>query len=746
MEESQLIDRQLGPYRIRALLGQGGMATVYKALTPTHQLVALKVLPPLLARDPRFRERFRREAEAVRPLDHPNIVRVFEAGEAGGLYFMVMEYVDGGTLKDLLDQGAPDLATAGRIISQLAAALQYAHDRNVIHRDVKPSNVLLGPRGVVKLSDFGLAKVIAQETGPALSLTISGANMGTARYMAPEQALNPSAVDARADIYSLGVILFELLCGSTPFDSPTPTSLMYKHVHDPVPAIRQIAPSTPEVIERIVFKVLAKDPDDRFESALALAAALDDALAGRPVRISLPVSSPQTDETLLDMEMPGLPGGYPGPAEDAPEPPLELAAVLDRMTPGQRAVFEDALEAFDAGELDEALAMVRGLLQEDERLAPAWVLRSYIETNWADQMRCAENALGVAPDLVDARLRVEQLRAERLPMMYGRHHSVIPAVKEVREKAAAAYAVAAQLDDDTDPLNDPYQCPYCGVVNAPDGRKCSACGQSLMRITPPDPTPTPALRSLRGALLGNLIMVIVQLFPALLWTWYVQIEAGTRLRWVLDQIFATEFAVLMAGFFTRVLDAQAFTLLLALAVARGVVLGLVALGLRLRAIWAYVLGILALLFEIVWGVVAFAQDWTGPGTALLVSGLAGFSLFLLINAAPNFTRGAERILVQANPKLKQGLSYWRLGQQFERNGMWALAVAHYRAAAGAAPGQAAFYKALGIGYNRLGRYDRALPALEQALLLDAADPDLPDLIRQAQAAGPPPQRQRTGSD
>ncbi len=740
--ESQLVGRQLGPYRIRAVLGQGGMATVYEAVTPTHQVVALKVLPPLLARDPRFRERFRREAEAVRPLDHPNIVRVFEAGEVGGLYFMVMEVVDGGTLKDRLEQGAPDLGTTGRIISQLAAGLQYAHDRNVIHRDVKPSNVLLGTRGAVKLSDFGLAKVIAQDAGPSLSLTVSGANMGTARYMAPEQALNPAGVDARADVYSLGVILFELLCGSTPYDSTTPTSLMYRHVHDPIPAIRQIVPTLPETIERIVFKVLAKDPADRFDSALALAGALEDALAGRPVKISLPERSPQTDETLLDMGA----TGYPDLPEAAAEPPTELADVLDQMTAGQRAVFEDALEAYDAGALDEALAMVRGLLQEDERLAPAWVLRSYIETNWADQMRCAENALGVAPDLVDARLRVEQLRAERLPMTYGRAHSVIPAVREVREQAAAAYAVSAQLEDDADPLNDPYQCPYCGVVNAPEGRKCSACGRSLMRSLPPDPTPTPALRSLRGALLGNLIMVIVQLFPALLWTWYVQIETGSRLKWALDVVFATDFAVMMAGFFTRVLDEQVFALLLAIAFARGVVLGVVWLGLRVRAIWAYYLGMLALLFEAVWGVVAFAQDWTGPGTALLVSGLAGFSLFLMINAAPNFTKGAERILVQANPRLKQGLSYWRLGQQFERNGMWALAVAHYRAAAGAAPGQAAFYKALGIGYNRLGRYDRALPALEQALLLDAADPDLPELIRQAQADRPAPQRQRTGSD
>ncbi|MBN2470155.1 MAG: protein kinase [Anaerolineae bacterium] len=745
--ESQLVGRQLGPYRIRAVLGQGGMATVYKALTPNHQIVALKVLPPLLAQDPHFRERFRREAEAVRSLDHPNIVRLIEAGEIGGLSFMAMEYVEGGTLKDVLDQGAPDLTYTSRVISQLAAGLQYAHDRNVIHRDMKPSNVLIGLRGLVKLSDFGLAKVISQETGLSMSLTRSGANMGTARYMAPEQALNPSLVDARADIYSLGVILFELLCGSTPYDSSTPAALMYKHVNEPIPAIRQIVPTIPEVIERIVFKVLAKQPDDRFQSAQALAGALEDAVAGRPVQISLPEITSQSDDTQLDPQGVGLPGRFAGPAEQAPDPTTEISEVLDQMPAGQRAIFEEALAAFDAGERDEALALVRGLLNEDERLAPAWVLRSYLETNWADQMRCAENALAVAPDLVDARLRVDQVLAERLPVTYGRTRSLIPAVKEVREQAAAAYAESAWVEDESDPLNDPYQCPYCGVVNAPDRRRCSACRQNLMITIPPDPQPTPALRSLRGTLTGNLVMVIVQLAPALVWTRYAQVESGTRLKWILDQVFATEFAVMMAGFFTRVLDAQAVEMLLVIALARGVALGVVIVGLRMRAIWAYYLGILMMLFEIVWGVFVFAQDWAGPGTALLVSGLAGFSLFLLLNAAPNFTRGAERILVQANPRLRQGASYWRLGQQFERTGMWALAVAHYRAAAGAAPGQAAFYKALGIGYNKLGRYDRALPVLEQALHLAPADPDLPDLIRRAQVTEPPPagaQRHKTG--
>lgn len=748
---TELVGRQLGPYRIRELLGQGGMASVYKALTPNHQWVALKVLPPVLAQDPNFKERFKREAAAAQSLDHANIVRVYEASEVAGLSIMVMEYVDGGTLKDLLDQGAPDLIFSAKLLGQLAAGLQYAHDRNIIHRDVKPSNVLIGGRGAVKLTDFGLAKVISEDSGLSMSLTRAGANMGTARYMSPEQVLNPATVDARTDVYSLGVILFEMLCGSTPYDSTTPTSLMYMHVNDPVPAIRQFVPSTPEIIERILYKALAKTPAARFQSATELADAFAAAVEGRPITVDVPELSGDTDLTQVDLEAairpaapqaasasvdedaPGLAGAPGAPGTPASNETTDISTVMSLMEAEQRALFEDALNAYDRRDLDDALRLLHLLLVEDERLAPAWVLRSYIETNWFDQMRCAENALAVAPDLVDARLRVKQLRAERMPVTYGRSYSIIPAVHEVREQAMAQYLAAAKLEDENDPLNDPYQCPYCGVVNPPDGRKCHACQKSLMESVPPERTPTPALQTLRSLVFGNLVIGLIQLFPAFLWTWYDQLEAGSRLQWSMDIIFSTELATMMSGRFTETLTPTVLQGLLVLGFLRGGILLLVVLGLRMRAIWSFYLGILMFLFEIVWGVLAYSQGWTGPVLGALVSLLAGFSLFMLINAAPNFTYGAQRIRVEADGKLKNGASYWRLGQQFERKGQWALAVVNYRAATGAAPTRAEFYKSLGIGYNKLRRPERARSALEQALLLHPADPDIPALLKQVQA-------------
>ncbi|GAB4572571.1 MAG: hypothetical protein Kow0077_12330 [Anaerolineae bacterium] len=727
--QDSLEGQQLGPFRVEARLGSGGMATVYRATTYDHRTIALKVLQPYLASNETFRARFAREAQAIRALDHANIVKVLEAGEIDGYSFIAMEYVPGGTLKDRLEQGALSLNDAAQLLGQIAAGLQYAHDHGVVHRDVKPSNILLAGGRFAKLSDFGLAKLL-NESSADLSLTRTGGYLGTARYMAPEQIEDPSRVDERADIYALGILLFEMLSGSTPYDSDTPQNLMYKHIHHPIPSLRQIAPTMPEVLDRVMFKALAKTPDARFESVTELAEVVNDIVMGREPSVALPELRAETDVTLMDSS--DFSAGNNHGRRLAPDESMaDLSTLLESMSPMQRALFEDALEAYDRHDFEEARQLLMTLLDRDDRVAPAWVLRSYVETNWYDQMRCAENAVAVAPDLVDAQLRVQKLKAERLPATFGRTYSTIPAVREVREQAVKNYFAESRLEDEDDPLNDPYQCPYCGVPNDPDRRKCAKCGRSLMRRVPPDEQPTPALGTARAMVFAAIIAVFFQMLPAFLWTWYNQLQDGTRLKWSMDVIFATEFARLVFGRFTETLTPEVFSMLLPLTLARLGLLGLLLLLLRPRITVAYYAGLALFTFEMIWPFLAFMQGWIGSATAAIAAVIAGLALFMLVSAASNFASKWERILVEADRRLKTA-SYWQLGNEFQRKGMWALAVAYYRAACGAAPNRPEFYKALGIGYNRLGRNDRAVLALEQALILDPSDPELPELIHQIQ--------------
>jgi len=211
---------------VLALIGQGGMGAVYKARQPKlNRSVALKILPEGVARHPAFAERFAREGQLLARLNHPNVVAVHDFGEAGGFYYLLMEYVDGVNLRQAMQAGrfTPEQALA--IVPMICEALQYAHDEGVLHRDIKPENILLDTKGRVRLVDFGVAKLVGQDesegeaaASPAgqLTLTQVGCALGTPNYMAPEQLLNPSAVDQRADIYSLGVVFYEMLTGELP--------------------------------------------------------------------------------------------------------------------------------------------------------------------------------------------------------------------------------------------------------------------------------------------------------------------------------------------------------------------------------------------------------------------------------------------------------------------------------------------------------------------------------------------------
>ncbi|MCC6192000.1 MAG: protein kinase [Anaerolineales bacterium] len=270
------VGQTIGRYRIIEHLGRGGMAEVYKAYQANlDRYVALKLMHPFLAADQDFIARFEREAKNVAALRHANIVQVYDFDVHNGTPYMVMEYIEGGTLKTHLENLARagqtlPLAEAVHIVREVGKALAYAHKRQMIHRDVKPANVMLDTGGRVILTDFGIAKIL---TGP--SYTVTGATIGTPAYMSPEQSLGRPG-DHRSDIYALGVMLYQLTTGQLPYEADTPLAVMLKHVNEPLPLPRTVQPDLPEGMERIILKSMAKGPDDRFPSADAMLAQLDD--------------------------------------------------------------------------------------------------------------------------------------------------------------------------------------------------------------------------------------------------------------------------------------------------------------------------------------------------------------------------------------------------------------------------------------------------------------------------------------
>ncbi len=283
-----------GRYKIEALLGQGGMSAVYRAADPNlHRTVAVKLIHPHLSSDPDFVRRFEQEAAAVAQLRHPNIIQVYDFNRDGDVLYMVLEHVPGETLQAKLKtlHGAGQrlpMAEAVRIMTLVCEAVAYAHQRGMIHRDLKPANVMLNPDGQPILMDFGVAKMLGGQQH-----TATGAVVGTATYMSPEQARGDK-LDERTDLYSLGVMLFEMVAGRPPFEGDSGMTVMLKHLNEPPPDLHQIATDVPDDLVAIIQKVLAKDPAERFSSAAEMATALRATAASVATLVKQPVATGPT--------------------------------------------------------------------------------------------------------------------------------------------------------------------------------------------------------------------------------------------------------------------------------------------------------------------------------------------------------------------------------------------------------------------------------------------------------------------
>jgi serine/threonine protein kinase len=336
----------VGPYRVTDQLGAGGMATVYKAYhARLDRYVALKVMHHSFREDLTFRARFEREAQIVAKLTHPNIVPVYDFSDHENQPYLVLKYIEGKTLKAVMSQGALSRAEIGRIMSAIADALTYAHRQGVLHRDIKPSNIILDESGTPYLTDFGLAR-IAQAGESTMSADVM---LGTPQYISPEQAKGLKDLDARTDVYSFGIVLYELVCGRVPFNADTPYATIHDHIYSPLPPPSQLNPQVSAAVENVLLKALAKEPAERYGSTSELMQAFGDAERGG--------NAAQAVKSQPSSRQASLPAAVQPAEQEKPKismmPPLNIPMPPAPLPPLVPPGFEQQAERF-AGNVEKA--------------------------------------------------------------------------------------------------------------------------------------------------------------------------------------------------------------------------------------------------------------------------------------------------------------------------------------------------------------------------------------------------------
>jgi serine/threonine-protein kinase len=330
----QLVGKKLGNYEIIELIGKGGMATVYKGhQSSMNRYVAIKVMSPQFTGETAFVQRFENEARMIAQIEHAHILPVYDFGEEGGLLYIAMRYLPTGTLEDRITEDGMPVKEAATIFNQIANALDYAHSMGIVHRDLKPANILIDAQGNAFLSDFGIAKSLEGTQ----NLTGTGSVVGTPTYMSPEQGLG-EMIDGRSDIYALGVMLFEMLTGRVPFLAENPMAVMLKHINETPPRLNEVKPGLPEAFEEIVAKALAKNREERYQSALEMADAVERALA--VVLGSTPPPRPTRQATATTKPAVGSPDAstMPSPVVGTPQQATAIPGETPGTVPGEGVI------------------------------------------------------------------------------------------------------------------------------------------------------------------------------------------------------------------------------------------------------------------------------------------------------------------------------------------------------------------------------------------------------------------------